>query len=327
MRRASSKLIVVAGFAGLQPLDAVGPLEVFATAGRLAVSHRGGAAPYRLRLLGAKRGPLPTASGYALHASSSWRSERGPLDTLILPGGAGVHEALRDEAYIAWIRRTARHARRVAAVCTGAFLLAEAGLLADKRATTHWASCERLAQAYPRVRVERDPIFVSDGRIHTSAGVTAGIDLSLALVEADLGHEIALETARWLVVFLKRPGGQAQFSALLSAQTDETDALERVRTHIAENPSGPLDVPALARHAAMSPRNFARRFVRAVGETPARYVERVRVETARRRLESTDWGLEEIALRSGFGTTETMRRAFFRALGVAPSAYRSRFAS
>jgi transcriptional regulator GlxA family with amidase domain len=210
-------------------------------------------------------------------------------------------------------------------VCTGAFLLAAAGLLDGRRATTHWAWCGALANRYPAVQVEPDPIFVRDGDVITSAGVTAGMDLALSLVEENIGRDVALEAARWLVLFLKRPGGQAQFSSQLASQLADREPLRELQAWVADNLDGDLSVPALARRACMSERNFARAFRRETGMTPAAYVEVVRVERARIALESGDSPVELVARQVGFGTVETMRRAFRRRLGVPPADYRSRF--
>jgi transcriptional regulator GlxA family with amidase domain len=250
---------------------------------------------------------------------------RGAIDTLLVAGGRGVEAALRERALLSAIARLAPRARRLASVCTGTFLLAEAGLLDGRRVTTHWDACRDLARRYPALRVDPDPIFVRDGRVATSAGVTAGMDLALALVEEDWGRETALAVARRLVLFLKRPGGQSQFSAQLAAQGAERDALRDVQEFAVGNPDADLSVAALARRAAMSPRHFARVFAREVGTTPARFVERVRVEAARRRLEESAAGVEVIAESCGFGSAETMRRAFLRGLQVSPADYRSRF--
>ena len=219
----------------------------------------------------------------------------------------------------------AQRVRRLGSVCSGAFVLAEAGLLDGRRATTHWSVCDALAQRYPRVRVDPDPIFIRDGRIYTSAGVTAGMDLALALVEEDHGREIALHVARELVLFLRRPGGQSQFSAQLALQTTDHQPLRELQAWIAEHPSADLSVATLAARVAMSPRNFARVFVRELGLTPARFVEQIRVEAARRRLEESAHGVDLIASECGFGSAESMRRSFVRTLRVPPSAYRSRF--
>jgi transcriptional regulator GlxA family with amidase domain len=236
-----------------------------------------------------------------------------------------VRAALQDRRLVSFVARCASRARRVAGVCSGAFLLAEAGLLAGRRATTHWASCSQLARRYPDVRVEPDRIFVRDGAVYTSAGVTAGMDLALALLEDDQGRDLALAVARRLVVFLRRPGGQSQFSAQLAAQLAERPALRDLQLWIQEHPDEPHTVESLARRVGMSPRHFARVFALELRVTPARYVEQVRVEAARRRLEDGGGRVEQVAEGCGFGSPETMRRAFLRTLRVSPSEYRRRF--
>jgi transcriptional regulator GlxA family with amidase domain len=215
----------------------------------------------------------------------------------------------------------------VTSVCTGAFLLAEAGVLDGRRATTHWSACATLADRYPEIAVESDPIYVRDGKVYTSAGVTAGMDLALGLIEEDHGAQVALRTARALVLFVRRPGGQSQFSAQLTAAPARREPLRDVQAHIAEHPAADLSVPALAARAYMSERNFARAFRAETGMTPAAYVEAARVERARRELETTDLPVQAVAAQCGFGTVETMRRAFARRLGVNPAAYRARFAA
>jgi len=241
--------------------------------------------------------------------------------------GDALERVRADTALVDWLRGATSRVRRVASVCSGALLLAEAGLLDDRRATTHWADCARLAERYPQVAVESDPIYVRDGNVSTSAGVTAGMDLALALIEEDHGPEIALKTARALVLFVRRPGGQSQFSAQLTAGPARREPLRDVQAHIAEHPAADLSVPALAARAYMSERNFARAFRAETGMTPAAYVEASRVERARRELETTDLSVQAVAARCGFGTVETMRRAFGRRLGVNPAAYRDRFAA
>jgi transcriptional regulator GlxA family with amidase domain len=249
----------------------------------------------------------------------------GAVDTLVVAGGEGVHAQCLDPAVVAAVRRIAAGARRVVSVCTGTFLLAEAGVLDGRRVTTHWGWCSHLAREFPRLTVDPEPIFVQDGNVYTSAGVTAGIDLCLSLVEADHGRDLALSVARQLVVFLKRPGGQAQFSSHLSAQLADRDVVAEVQTWVADHLDEDLSVARLAERAAMSPRHFARVFRAETGVTPARFVERARVERARARLEESNAGVGEIALGCGFGTPETMRRAFLRTLWVGPSEYRQRF--
>jgi transcriptional regulator GlxA family with amidase domain len=320
--------VAVLVFPGLQPLDAVGPLEVFSAANDAwREGHPRVPAPYAPFLVAREAGPVRGPSGCALVAEKSTAQVRGALDTLLVAGGMGTREALEDAALVAWIRRRARRARRVASVCTGAFLLAEAGLLDGLRVTTHWSACDLLQRRYPSLRVDPDPIWIREGRIWTSAGVTSGMDLALALVEEDLGRELALAVARRLVLFLKRPGGQSQFSAQLASQMAAREPLREVQAWIAEHPEGDLSVETLAARVGMSPRHFARVFTREVGATPARFVEEARVEAARRRLEEGDDGVDGVAAAVGFGSAETMRRAFLRVLGVGPSAYRSRFRS
>jgi transcriptional regulator GlxA family with amidase domain len=317
---APERRIVVLAYDGVQSLDVTGPIEVFHVATRHGITP-----PYRVEVVGPSADPLTTTSGIQIIPARALDDVRGAVDTFVVAGGEGVHAQLPDADLIASIRRVASRSRRVASVCSGTFLLAEAGLLDHRRVTTHWASCRKLAREYSSLTVDPDPIFVQDGDVYTSAGVTAGIDLCLALVEADHGRDLALSVARQLVVFLKRPGGQAQFSSHLSTQLAERDVLAEVQTWIADHLDDDLSVPRLAERAAMSPRHFARVFRAETGVTPARFVERARVEQARARLEESTAGIEEIAHGCGFGTPETMRRAFLRALWVGPSEYRQRF--
>jgi transcriptional regulator GlxA family with amidase domain len=313
--------VVIVAFPKVQTLDVNGPAEVFSTATQL--SDRDG---YSVEVVTARPGPLPTSS-VALYPDCTIEQCKGPIDTLVVAGGRGVQAAVEDEQLVDWIRSAARRSRRVTSVCTGAFLLAKAGLLDGRRATTHWASCSLLADRFPEIEVEADPIFVRDGNVTTSAGVTSGMDLALALVEEDLGRDVALETARWLVVFVKRPGGQAQFSAQLEAQMADREPLRELQEWLPDNLDEDLSVPALAKRASMSERHFARAFRDEIGMTPAAYVETARVERARIFLDSGDLPVETIARQTGFGTVETMRRAFRRRVGVSPAGYRSRFRS
>jgi transcriptional regulator GlxA family with amidase domain len=313
--------VVIVAFPKVQTLDVNGPAEVFSTATQL--SDTGG---YSVEVVTARPGPLPTSS-VALYPDRTIEQCKGPIDTLVVAGGRGVQAAVEDEQLVDWIRSAARRSRRVTSVCTGAFLLAKAGLLDGRRATTHWASCALLADRFPEIEVEADPIFVRDGNVTTSAGVTSGMDLALALVEEDLGREVALETARWLVVFVKRPGGQAQFSAQLEAQMADRQPLRELQEWLPDNLDEDLSVPALAKRASMSERHFARAFREETGMTPAAYVEAARIERARIFLDSGDLPVETIARQTGFGTVETMRRAFRRRVGVSPAGYRSRFRS
>ncbi|WP_267242026.1 GlxA family transcriptional regulator [Streptomyces sp. PR69] len=312
--------VLVVLFDDVQSLDVTGPVEVFSAAGHFTGDADADAYPIRTASLDGA--PVRTASGLRLTPDMPL-AEAEVEHTLLVPGGEGTRTP--DPRLIDWLREHAPRAQRLLSVCTGALLLAEAGLLDGRRATTHWAHCDRLARRHPEVDVHPDPIFVRDGEIATSAGVTAGIDLALALVEEDHGREAALAVARVLVVFLRRPGNQAQFSAQLAAQTARREPLREVQRWISEHPGGDLSVEALAARARLSPRHFARAFQAETGMTPGRYVERVRLEHARRLLEDSRDGVEEISRACGYGTPEAMRRAFVRTLGAAPAEYRRRF--
>ena len=314
--------VVIVALPEVQPLDVTGPAEVFASAASVA---GGDVAAYTIEVVAPGGAPIPTDSGYAIAPAGALEAVRGPIDTLLVAGGAGARHASAET--VARVRRLAARADRVASVCTGAYVLAAAGLLDGRRATTHWSWCDDLQRRHPAVTVERDPIFVVDGPVRTSAGVTAGMDLALALVEEDLGPRVALEVARWLVVFVKRPGGQAQFSVQLAAQSAERSPLRELQAWIADHIDADLSVPALAARACMSDRHFARAFKAETGVTPAVYVESLRVERARLALESRAAPIDAVAARCGFGTVETLRRAFARRLGVSPAAYRNRFAA
>jgi transcriptional regulator GlxA family with amidase domain len=307
--------VVIVIYDGVQSLDVSGPAEVFAAAGHTVATVSSTGAAVRAE------------SGLTLLPDGDLASVTGAIDTLVVAGGPGTVEALADRTLLDWIPSAAARSRRVASVCSGAFLLAEAGLLEGRRATTHWSVCDLLASIYPTVTVDPEPIYVRDGDVWTSAGVTAGMDLALALVEEDQGRDVALAIARRFVLFLRRPGTQAQFSAQLAAQLADRDVLQEVQAYIADAPGADLSVEALARRADMSLRNFARAFRAEVGTTPARYVEAVRIEAARRRLEETDEGVDAIAAACGFGSAETMRRAFIRALRIPPAEYRRRFST
>ncbi|MEU2537590.1 GlxA family transcriptional regulator [Streptomyces iakyrus] len=303
-------------FDGVQSLDVTGPVEVFAGAELLSPGA------YEIRTASLDGAPVRTTSGLRLVPDGSLTTAPDP-DILIVPGGTG---SLRpDPRLVTWVRERGPRAGRLVSVCTGAAVLAAAGLLDGRRATTHWAYCDRLAREHPAVEIDPDPVFVRDGHIATSAGVTAGIDLALALVEEDLGRDAALTIARHLVVFLRRPGNQAQFSAQLAAQTAQREPLRDVQRWITDHPDADLCVDTLAARARLSPRHFARAFRAETGMTPGRYVDRVRLEHARRLLEDTAGGVEEIARASGYGTPEAMRRAFVRTLGTPPAEYRRRF--
>jgi len=320
--------IAMLAFPNVQVLDVMGPLEVFSRASRwLCENGKRDEHVYRVEIIGPKRGAFLTSSGLRLYADHGIVDAGRGIDTLLIAGGPGVNACRANQPVLRWVRRQSGQVRRLASICTGAFLLAEAGLLQGKRATTHWHHCAEFENEFRDVTLEPNTIFVRDGSLYTSAGVTAGMDLALALVEADFGRDVALATARELVMYLKRPGGQAQFSAQLSVQLAQHEPLRELQAHIVEHPDDDLSVERLARRVSMSPRNFARLFAREIGVTPARYVASVRMETARRLLEETSETLDVICKRSGLGTPESMRRAFLRSLGVAPGKYRERFNS
>lgn len=311
-------------FPGCQGIDVSGPFEVFAGANRW-LAAQGRPAYYRLSLASPDGQAVTTESGLSLNPTTAWSRLRGPLQTLIVCGGAGVEAQADDRSAVRQVQRLARRSERVASICTGAFLLGAAGLLDGRHATTHWAFAKRLARRHPDIQVDPEPIYTRDGHVWTSAGATAGIDLSLALVETDLGRDVALTIARWLVLFLRRPGTQRQFSAQLSAQLADHDPLRRVQAHIVDHLDDDLSLERLAERASMSPRHFARCFRREVGVTPARYVLRLRLEAARRLLEDGHESLERVAMQCGLGSTETLRRLFVHELKVTPRDYRQRF--
>lgn len=306
-------------------LDLAGPLSVFQHA-NFTYQRCGRPPAYEMEVVTSGEDlTIAGECGLAFGASRRMNDARGPIDTLLVPGDGGCVALTPDDRAAVWLRRTVLRVRRFGSICTGAFALAAAGLLDDRRATTHWAFCEQMSTRYPNITVERDPIFVRDGNIYTSAGMTTGIDLALELVAQDLGSRVALDAARVLVVFLRRPGGQAQFSVSLENQTLELSSLRDLQAWIVDHLGGSLEVDELEERAAMSPRNFARVFTREVGMTPARYVLRQRVEAARRELEESPRGQDEIAARCGFGDAVRMRRVFLREMNVTPGRYRERF--
>lgn len=311
--------VVLVAFPDVQALDVAGPAAVFADAGR-----------YEVTVAAPGREPLATGAGYGIVPAvtlADVAADGAPVDTLVVAGGEGTRSALADDELVGRLRELAPRSRRVTSVCTGAFLLARAGLLDDRRCTTHWAWCDLLARSFPRLSVDPDPIFVRDGDVWTSAGVTAGMDLALALVAEDHGPRVALDVARNLVLFVRRPGGQAQFSAGLAAQEVGRTSLRELVAWMQDHLDADLGVPALAARAHLSERQFGRAFAAEVGTTPAAYVERLRVERARLLLETTEAGVEEIARRTGFRSADVLRRAFARRVGVAPADYRARFAT
>ncbi|WLH75712.1 DJ-1/PfpI family protein [Pseudomonas fluorescens] len=317
-----TRIIHVLAFDNAQVLDVTGPLQVFASTNDLA-RQRGLPLPYAASVIAAQTTPVMTSAGLALLAEPLPAADT-PCDTLVIAGGWGVYGAAEDAELVAWVKQKAQHTRRMASVCTGAFLLAASGLLDGCRVATHWTRCEELARKYPLLTVESNPIFIQQGAVWTSAGVTAGIDLCLALVEEDLGRAVALEVARHLVVFLKRPGGQSQFSAALSLQKGDTRFAD-LHAWIADNLSLDLNIPTLAAQAGMSERSFVRHYRAETGQTPARAVELIRVDAARRQLADSTASVKRIAVQCGFGCEETLRRSFLRALDVTPQAYRERF--
>ncbi|WP_404954255.1 GlxA family transcriptional regulator [Streptomyces sp. 147326] len=315
----SLRNVLVVLYDGVQSLDVTGPVEVFA-----AVARFPGLPGYTIGTVSPGGAPVRTSSGLTLVPDGDLESARPGAGTILLvPGGRYTGDF--EPRLTDWLRTYGGGAERLVSVCTGGLLLAEAGLLDGRRATTHWYVCEQMARDYPAVAVEPDPIYVRDGPVATSAGVTAGIDLALALVEEDHGKDTALAIARHLVVFLHRPGNQAQFSAQLEAQTARREPLRDVQQWITEHPGGDLSVEALAARARLSPRHFARAFRTETGVTPGRYVERVRVEHARRLLEEGSSGIAQVARACGYGTPEALRRAFVKTLGQPPTEYRRRF--
>jgi transcriptional regulator GlxA family with amidase domain len=316
--------VVLFGFEGVQLLDLAGPADVFDAASRV-VKANGVEPAYRLTIATAGGGAVRASSGMRIEADADLAAvDPGEVDTLLIAGGRG-RVALEDSDLVAALPGVAAGARRVGSVCGGAFLLAAAGLLDGRRVTTHWAGCDELARRYPAVTVEPDRIYVRDGHVITSAGVTAGIDLALALVEDDHGIEVARTVARWLVVFLQRPGGQSQFSQRLAAPVPSESPIRPLVDGIVADPAGDHRVPALAARASLSERQLSRLFVKQAQTTPARFVERIRVEAARERLEQSGASVDAVAAGCGFGSAETMRRAFLRVLGVGPGEYRQRF--
>ena len=316
------RVVEILAFPSVQLLDVAGPLQVFASANEHADAIRR-PRPYATRVVASGEATVATSAGLTLAVEPLSRV-KAPVNTFIVAGGPGVHDASADAALVDWTRARATNAARVASVCTGAFLLGTAGVLDGRRAVTHWSFCAELARRFPSVQVEPDPIFVRDGTVWTSAGVSAGIDLALALVEKDLGRAVSLTLARHLVVFLKRPGGQAQFSVPLSLQgsEDRFDALhDWMGAHIRED----LSLPILAGRAGMSERSFSRHYAKVTGVTPARAIEQLRVDAARRLLCEANLPVKRVATRCGFGSEETMRRSFLRLLAVTPQDYRARF--
>lgn len=319
--------IAMLAFEGCQILDVCGPMEVFSFADQwLRLSGQIGRPAYSLTVLAEHAGPFTTMSGLRMMADRSIADlgEDG-IDTLLVAGGLGVEQARKNPKLVEWVGGMAGRVRRLGSICTGAFLLAETGLLDGRRATTHWHWCQQLAEEFRNITVEPDRIAVRDGFVYSSGGVTAGIDLALSLVEEDWGRETAVMVGRWILVFPNRPGGQSQFSACLVNGAGARKDFRELQSWIVRNPAADLGVEALARRMNMSPRNFARLFTKEVGLPPAKFVELARLETARNRLEQSVLPVETIAGQCGFGNPEHMRRSFQRTLKVSPQDYRARF--
>jgi transcriptional regulator GlxA family with amidase domain len=319
--------VVVLATPSAQSLEVAGPVEIFATAVyKLHEAGRRLSAPYKVTIASCtKRLEIRSwMSGLTIQADCPWSEIRDPVDTLIVSGGMNVWTGSDIPGLLTWLRKTSKHARRTASVCTGAFVLAEAGLLDGKRVTTHWYFSQKLQQEYPNINVDPEPLFIRDGNIVTSAGVTSGIDLALSLVEEDLGADIALRVARALVLFIRRSGGQSQFSTALAFQSSSRLPLRELPIWILENLPSDLGVEALAARVAMSRRNFTRSFVNEFAVTPAKFVQRLRVDTAKRLLTESDKGLEEIAVECGFRSLDTMNRSFLRETDALPSKFRRR---
>ena len=317
-----SRSVEIVAFADAQLLDVAGPLQVLATANEVMATRKA-PIPYAPRVV-APQPVVVTSAGLVLNVAPLPPVDAA-IDTLVIAGGRGIHIALKDPKFVRWLKNRSKRARRIASVCTGAFALGAIGLLDGRRATTHWMDAAALAARTPNARVETEPIFIRDGNISTSAGVTAGIDLMLAFVEEDLGHGAALAVARELVVYLRRPGGQSQFSAVLKLQSQDP-SFDELHAWIASHLTEDLSVAALATHMGMSERTFVRRYTAAVGVTPARVVERLRTEAVRQLLTSTTLPIKRVAERCGFGSEDSMRRSLMRDVSATPLEYRSRFA-
>ena len=312
-------LIAIPIFPGLQSLDAVGPAQVFGSANQALAREA-----YRIKFVAAEPGTVPTSAGFALCAESLRVVPTKSVDTLLCPGGEEdpLRAALRDKPLMRWINEAARTAKRACSVCSGAFLLASTGILSGRSAATHWASTAELQRRFPDIKVDPESIYVADGKCWTSAGVTTGIDMALALVEEDHGRAVAMQVARRIVVYMRRPGHQTQFSAALNAQDVKDDKLANLASWVEANLTKRLDVETLAARAAMSPRSFHRHMRDELGMSPAKFVESVRLDAARRWLDEDKLDLGAVAARAGFSGPDHLIRAFNRRFGVTPAAYR-----
>lgn len=320
--------IGILAFPGAEILDIAGPFEVFSFA-NIGLQQEGklNEAAYPIEVIAEQPGPITTLSGLQILATHSYHEIPTDIDTLLIPGAYDMLPLLENKPLIDWIIQMEPQVRRLASVCSGAYLLAECGLLDRRRATTHWAYSDQLQQRYPSIDMQPDQIYIRDEHIYTSGGITSGIDLALALVAEDWSQELALFIARYLVVFLQRPGGQSQFSAYLLSRSSKRPDFRELQAFIIEHPEQDLSVEALADRMAMSPRNFARQFVIETGMTPAKFVELARLDAARQYLTGSDLSIESVADKAGFNDPERMRRTFIRQLGVNPQGYRSRFST
>ena len=315
--------VALIAFDGAHSLDISGPWEVFNTANRMIGEKPG----YALQLIGAPTRQITSGAGLRWVCDARLTNYQHPIHTLLVCGGEGIHNACKSKSFVQSIQRLAKSSDRIGSICTGAFALAAAGLLDGRKATTHWSACEKLASEYPSIQVDCDSIYVRDEIFYTSAGVTAGIDMALAIVEQDYGHAVATQVAQDLVVFLRRPGGQSQFSVASKRQDIRDASIRELQLWMVEHPEADLSVAALARHVGMSERNFSRMFTTEVGTSPGKYVQQLRVEIARQQLEQTKKTMDAIAKTCGFGNELSMRRSFQKVLGINPSEYRSRFTS
>ncbi|WP_416769266.1 GlxA family transcriptional regulator [Pseudomonas sp. RHF3.3-3] len=319
-----TRTVVVVGFDGVQSLDVVGPMEVFAVANRHSPAE---VAPYEVVLASTDGHEIATHAGFRLAGAIALADLPAELDTIIIAGGSedALRSAACEDGVLPWLRERSTQTRRIASVCTGAFVLAAAGFLDNRRATTHWNACELLKALRPAIHVEPDAIYVAQPPFYTSAGVTAGIDLCLSLVEADCGAAVALAVARELVLYMRRPGGQSQFSAGLKVPANATPRLRSLIAEIIDDPSGDLSGPALAQRAGMSERTLSRMFRKETGHPPGYFIETARVDRAKLLLETSEWPLARIADRAGFGSLDALHRAFLKRVGATPGFYRERF--
>ena len=324
---ATTQRIHILVFHRCQIVDATGAAGVFGSANEAAVKAGRAKRPYDIKFIAPETNRVKTSAGVSLYADYILGDRIPPADTLICPGGKGAPSFISNPKAIKSIKHIASRTRRVVSVCTGAFILAEAGILDGRRAATHWAYCDQLSHDYRAIKVEADPIFVKDGNVYTSAGVTAGMDLALALIEEDIGRDIALEVARDMVMFSKRPGSQAQFSTQPATQMAPPGNIRDLQLWLLDNLSKDIDVDALAEKSSMSLRTFYRKFKKTTGLTPARFINQSRLDAARRLIKESPIQIKSIAAQCGFGDIERMRRAFQKDLGISPDDYRRRFAS